>query len=217
MNQMNQINPALMGPKGQPGQGQPGQGQWQPGQGQPGQGQPGQGQSGQGQPGKGQPGQGQPGQGQSGQGQPGQQGQDTYILFFHENSNACQKLKPHIPKDKSIQVVNVEHLQTIPPSITSIPSLVINNNKILKGKEVFDYFTKSDEMEYINFSGKNTGFSFSNLDNDLVESTGTFSSIDNMEYTGVPTWEDKDSNEQLDMDRLQANRDEMMKNIQDKR
>ena len=85
--------------------------------------------------------------------------QDILILFFHNNSKACQKLKTHLPKDKPIQIINIEELQSIPPSITSIPSLVINNNKILKGKEVFDYFTKSDEMDYIDLSTKNSGFS----------------------------------------------------------
>ena len=143
------------------------------------------------------------------------QKQDLLILFFHENSKACQKLKAHLPKDKPIQIVNVEQLATIPPSITSIPSLVINNSKILKGKEVFDYFTKSDEMDYIDLSGKNSGCSFSLLDNDSIESNSAYSSIDNMEYSGVPTWNEEDiNNNTMDIDKFQIQRDEAIKGIQ---
>ena len=141
--------------------------------------------------------------------------ENTLILFFHEHSKACQKLKAHLPKDKSIQIVNIEQLPTIPPSITSIPSLVINNNKILKGKEVFDYFTKSDEMDYIDFSGKNSVPSYSLLDNDNIESNSTYSSIDNIEYSGVPTWNEEDNNNNnMDIDKYQIERDTVIKGIQ---
>jgi len=141
--------------------------------------------------------------------------QDTLILFFHENSKACQKLKAYLPKDKPLQIVNVEQLQTIPSSISSIPSLVINNNKILKGKEVFDYFTKSDEMDYIDLSTKNSGFSFSLLDNDSIEPNSMYSSINDMEYSGIPTWNEEDeNNNRMDIDKFQIQRDEAIKGIQ---
>lgn len=140
--------------------------------------------------------------------------QDTIILFYHENSKACQKLKAHLPKDKQIQIINIDQLATIPPSITSIPSLVINNNKILKGKEVFDYFTKTDEMDYIDLSGKNSGCSFSLLDNDKIESNSGYSSIDSMEYSGVPTWNENDESSNMDLDKYQLRRDEAIKGIQ---
>lgn len=140
---------------------------------------------------------------------------DNLILFFHEQSPACQKLKSLIPKDKNINIVNVEQLQSIPASITSIPSLVINNNKILKGKEVFDYFNKSEEMEYINFSGKGSSCGFSCIDDDTIQSNSAFSSIDNMEYTGVPSWSENDEQKSVDISKLQEERDNHMKIIQE--
>ena len=143
---------------------------------------------------------------------------DNLILFFHEQSKACQKLKEFIPKDKKIQIVDVSRVNNIPSSIKSIPTLVINNKEILSGKKVFDYFNKSDEIEYLNFSGKNSGFAFSSIDdNDVgsIESNTMFSSIDTPSISdGVPKWEDSDTKETLDIDKLQAERDSIFKAVQ---
>ena len=143
---------------------------------------------------------------------------DNLILFFHEQSKACQKLKEYIPKDKKIQIVDVSKVNNIPTSIKSIPTLVINNKEILSGKKVFDYFNKSDEIEYLNFSGKNSGFAFSSIDdNDVgsIESNTMFSSLDMPSISeGIPKWEDNDNKESLDIDKLQAERDIMFKPVQ---
>lgn len=143
---------------------------------------------------------------------------DNLILFFHEQSKACQKLKEFIPKDKKIQIVDVSRVNNIPSSIKSIPTLVINNKEILSGKKVFDYFNKSDEIEYLNFSGKNSGFGFSSInDNDVgsIESNTMFSSIDMPSISdGIPKWEENDTKEALDIDKLQAERDSMFKAVQ---
>lgn len=140
------------------------------------------------------------------------------ILFFHEQSKACQKLKEFIPKDKKIQIVDISKVNNIPSSIKSIPTLVINNKEILSGKKVFDYFNKSDEIEYLNFSGKNVGFAFSSIDDKEitnVESNAIFSSIDMPSISdGVPKWEENDNKESLDIDKLQAERDSMFKAVQ---
>ena len=140
---------------------------------------------------------------------------DSLILFFHENSTACQKLKEFLPKDKKIQIVDISTVNNIPSSIKSIPTLVINNKEILSGKKVFDYFNKTQDIEYLNFSSKNSGFAFSNInDNDLdnVESNALFSSIDTPSISeGVPKWEENDSKQTLDIDKLQAERDTMFK------
>ena len=147
-------------------------------------------------------------------------GNDNLILFFHEQSGACQKLKEFIPKDKKIQIVDVARVGNIPSSIKSIPTLVINNKEILTGKKVFDYFNKSDEIEYLNFTGKNSGFTFSSIDdNDMraIESNAIFSSIDTPSISeGVPKWEDGDTKQSLDIDKLQAERDSMFKAVQQK-
>ena len=145
-------------------------------------------------------------------------GNDNLILFFHEQSKACQKLKEYIPKDKKIQIVDVSRVNNIPSSIKSIPTLVVNNKEILSGKKVFDYFNKSDEIEYLNFSGKNSGFTFSSIDDNNVgniESNTMFSSIDMPSISdGIPKWEDSDTKEGLDIDKLQAERDTMFKAVQ---
>ena len=143
---------------------------------------------------------------------------DNLILFFHEQSKACQKLKEFIPKDKKIQIVDVSRVNNIPSSITSIPALVINNKDVLLGKKVFDYFNKSDEIEYLNFSGKNSSFGFSSIDDKEVgsiESNTMFSSLDMPSISeGVPKWEENESKEGLDLDKLQAERDSMFKAVQ---
>ncbi len=147
-----------------------------------------------------------------------QNNEDTLILFFHEQSKACQKLKEFIPKDKNIQIVDVARVNNLPPSIKSIPTLVINNKDILSGKKVFDYFNKSDEIEYLNFSNsKNSGFAFSSIDDNSanVESNTSFSSIDMPSISDwLPKWEDTDSKNMIDIDKLQAERDSMFKPVQ---
>ena len=188
------------------------------------------GQTGQGGP-VGQGGQGGP-VGQGGQGGPVGQGgqggsrghennvnqkQDTMILFFHPDSPACKKIIPLLPKDKHIEKVNVAQLATIPPSIVSIPSLVINNSKILKGKELFNFLNSSDDMEYIDLPFKSSGITYSSLsDSDTVESTHSFTGINNMEYNGVPSWSETDNEKSIDIDQYQKHRDEVMTNIQQK-
>lgn len=142
---------------------------------------------------------------------------DNLILFFHEQSKACQKLKEFIPKDKKIQFIDISRVNNIPPSIKSVPTLVINNKETLSGKQVFDYFNKTDEIEFLNLSKKNSGFAFSSLDNngENIDSNSIFSYIDMPSISdGVPKWEDNDSKESLDIDKLQAERDSMFKSVQ---
>ena len=145
------------------------------------------------------------------------QQEKSLILFYHENSQACQKLKQFLPKDKNIQMVNVSQVPNIPPVITSVPALIIDNSEVLLGKKVFDYFNKSDEMEYLNFSGKNSlsTFGFSTLDEDNnIESGSIFSSIDAPDMSqGIPEWVDTDDKKGLDLDRLQNEREEMAKSL----
>jgi hypothetical protein len=144
--------------------------------------------------------------------------EDILILFYHEESKACQKIKELIPKDTKIQLVDISRVNNIPASIKSVPTLVINQKEILAGKKAFDYFSKSDEMEYISFSGKNSGFSsFANIDDNEanIESNSMFSSINMPDInSGVPEWtESDDSKKTIDIDRLQADRAELIPQI----
>ena len=140
---------------------------------------------------------------------------NTLLLFYHEQSNACQKLREILPKDKNIQIVDISKVQNIPSSIKSIPTLVINNKDILVGKKVFDYFNKTDEIEYLNLLGKNTGFSYSTIDDEKnISSNTTFSSIDMPSISdGLPKWEENDSKDVIDIDKLQMERDTMFKGV----
>jgi hypothetical protein len=141
----------------------------------------------------------------------------TLILFYHEDSPACQKLKDLLPKDKQIQMVNISQVSNIPTSITSIPALVVNNKEVLLGKKVFDYFNKSDEIEYLNFSaGKNTNAGFSGIgDDDHINSGSMFSTIGNDSMSqGIPVWDDDDTDKpKLDLDKLQNERAETLKSV----
>jgi hypothetical protein len=138
------------------------------------------------------------------------------ILFYHNDSKACQKLFEIIPKNSNVNYVNIQNLQNIPSQITSIPTLIINNNEILSGKKVFNYFSKKDEMEYLSFNSKGNLFSFSSLDDDNIESNEMFSSLDAPDISqGVPEWKDDNSEKQtIDIDKLQAERDTMFKSVQ---
>ena len=145
---------------------------------------------------------------------------DTLILFYHEQSKPCQKLKEIIPKDKKIQFVNIAQVNNVPSSITSIPALVRNNKEVLLGKKVFDYFNKTDEIEYFGLSGKGGlgGFGFSS-----IEDTGSVDNMNSSMYSsldagsisdGVPTWEEQEGNkETVDIDKLQVERDSMFKAV----
>jgi len=140
----------------------------------------------------------------------------TLILFYHEDSPACQKLKDILPKDKQIQMVNISQVSNIPTSITSIPALVVNNKEVLLGKKVFDYFNKSDEIEYLNFSaGKNTNFGFSGIgDEDNINSGSMFSTIGEGSMSeGIPDWNDETEKKNLDLDKLQTERAETLKSV----
>ena len=146
--------------------------------------------------------------------------ENKLILFYHKESAACNKLFQIIPKEQTIQYVDIATINNIPPSIKSVPSLVINNSEILSGKKVFDYFGKTDEMEYIGFSCKGSGLcTFSNIDDSSnVESNSMFSSIDMPDMSsGVPKWDDNsDSPKTIDMDKLQAERASMFQKMDKK-
>jgi hypothetical protein len=141
---------------------------------------------------------------------------DVLILFYHEQSKPCQKLKEIIPKDKKIQMVDISRVNGLPSVITSIPALLINNKDVLLGKKVFDYFNKTDEMEYIQFGGKNNStFGFSSInDGDDVESNSMFSSIDGPSISdGVPSWNEDDSEKNLDIEQYRKDRESSFKPI----
>ena len=147
------------------------------------------------------------------------QEEKTLILFYHDSSPACQKLLKILPKEQKIQMVNVSQVSNIPSSITSIPALVVDNTQVLLGKKVFDFFNKTDEMEYLNFSqNKNSGVGFTMLDDVENDPSGSmFSSIDAESMTkGIPEWtsDDDKKGELLDLDRLQNERAEMIKTTQ---
>lgn len=144
---------------------------------------------------------------------------DTLILFYHEESKPCQKLKEFLPKDKKIQMVDISKVQNIPASIKSVPTLVVNNKDILSGKKVFEFFNKKDEIEYLTLSGKNSGFTFSSIDDNdssiTDNSTSLYSSLDMPSMSdGVPKWEDDNVDKGIDIDKLQSERDTMFKSIQ---
>jgi len=115
-------------------------------------------------------------------------------------------------------MVNVSQVSNIPSSITSIPALVVDNTQVLLGKKVFDFFSKTDEVEYLNFSqNKNSSVGFTMLDDDDNDASGSmFSSIDAESMTkGIPEWNtDDDKKGELDLDRLQNERAEMIKTTQ---
>tara|TARA_Y100000816_G_C25693399_1_gene366697 strand:+ start:26 stop:487 length:462 start_codon:yes stop_codon:yes gene_type:complete len=138
----------------------------------------------------------------------------SLILFYHPQSKACEKLKGVLKElsqelQKKMQFVNIDELQNIPPSITNIPALVINNKDVLLGKAVFDYFNKKDEMEFISFGNKHSGLiaNGSFLDSDNIESNSMFSSIDAPSISeGVPEFNDNDEGKSFDLNKLQEAR-----------
>jgi len=136
---------------------------------------------------------------------------DTLILFYHDQSPACIKLKELLtknPPEKTIKYVNISSIQEIPKAIISIPALIVNDKDLILGKKVFDYFQKSDDMEYIQFSSKNSGIisSFSSLEDDNVESGSMFSTLDAPCISkGVPEYNEENESK-LDLDKFTSER-----------
>ena len=122
------------------------------------------------------------------------------IIFYHPNSEACNKFKSILPKDKEYKFINVETLNIIPKEVDSVPCLIVDDNKIYKGKDAFDYFSRDNEMECISLCGKHSTCSYSVLENESsIESTEKFSTInDDGMLTGVPTYDENQSNKNLD-------------------
>lgn len=145
---------------------------------------------------------------------------ETLVLFFHEQSNACIKLREIMAKNKDklkdvkIQYADVSQINP-PKEITSIPALLVNGKEVLIGKKVFDYFTQEEEMEYLPMSGfKNSGSTFSNIDDDGdVGNHSGFSNIDAPNISdGIPEYSE-DKGAELSLDKLQAEREIDFKNL----
>lgn len=66
------------------------------------------------------------------------------ILFYHPNCRASQKLLSIIPNDYKIEKIDITQLQQIPPQLSQVPTGQIDN-KLMFGKELFDFFQKSSE------------------------------------------------------------------------
>jgi len=124
-------------------------------------------------------------------------------LFFHPESKACIKLRDIVSessKNKNIKYININNLQVIPDGIKSVPTLVIDNKKILSGKDVFDYFSKEEEYEFVGFQGKSNNnisslySSIDDSDNGNIDGT-LYSSLDSPGINdGVPTYEESETN-----------------------
>ena len=136
---------------------------------------------------------------------------DTLILFYHPESNPCKKLMDIIPKDKKINYINVMQVRELPNEITNIPSMVVNQKKILTGKDVFDYFQKNDDYMYVSLSnsklnGLENLYSTIDDDNNNVQSSNIFSSINGPSITDGLVEYKEEKNNILDIERLQAER-----------
>lgn len=144
---------------------------------------------------------------------------DTLILFFHPDSTPCKKLMNIIPKDKKIDYINVMQVRELPSEITNIPSLIVNQKKILSGKDVFDYFQKNDDYMYVSLSNsKLSGLEnlYSTIDdnnNNNVESSSIFSSINGPSITDGLAEYKEEKNNTLDLERLQTERAEEFQSI----
>lgn len=125
-------------------------------------------------------------------------------LFYHPESKACIKLRDIVSasdKSKNLKYININNLQVIPQGITSVPSLILNNNKVLSGKDVFDYFSKEDEFEFVGFQGKsnnNISSLYSSIDEDSNNSNiggSLFSSLNSPDMNeGIPKYEETETN-----------------------
>ena len=144
------------------------------------------------------------------------------LLFFHPQSKACIKLRDIVSKSKkneNLKFINIEDLNQIPPNISSVPALTLNN-KILMGKEVFDYFSKEDseEMGFIGFSGK-LGNSFANFYSSIEDDENNiqgsmFATIDGPSMNeGVPTYVEGDDKNGLKIEDITSQRANLDKEL----
>ena len=119
------------------------------------------------------------------------------LLFIHKSSEPCKKLIKLIPKDINMNVIDIEINPGIPKEITSVPAIIIDNKKLLLGKECFDLFTKENDLECVSFCTKGSSMCcYSDIDSDVLKSNQSFSIIDEKPMNdGVKEWkEENDSN-----------------------
>ena len=128
------------------------------------------------------------------------------IVFYHPNSEACNKFKNIIPKDTQVKFINIQTLQNIPSGVKSVPCLIVDDKNVYTGKDAFNYFSSKNELECISLCSKNSKCSFSTLTDDSVESNCEFSCIDQDSMSkGIPKYEEK-SNNQMNLDEFAKQR-----------
>ena len=76
--------------------------------------------------------------------------EEDIILFIHKMSKACNKLLPLIKEHNSnnLKIIDITQLNNLPSQITSIPALILKNETLLLGKDVFDYFTNDKNVYF---------------------------------------------------------------------
>lgn len=148
----------------------------------------------------------------------------THVLFLSEKCTFCRKLIDQIKTNEDVinefQIVNIHQIPKIPVYVKAVPSILVNRNDIITGKEVFEFVEKllnPPNLDPNAFEFQETNpFSFIESDG-LVESQKTFTYIDNAyndeplipEYTSTALEESKGSPNNIMEQLLEQRRNEI--------
>ena len=107
------------------------------------------------------------------------------------SNDLLQKLKSNEILHKSTTFININEMKTLPPFLKQTPTLVLNKENIIVGKDIIDFVNKSKESS-VNAFDDNGGFSFLGNEDSTFQSSTSFSDIN--ENISINTSEDEVNN-----------------------
>ena len=108
----------------------------------------------------------------------------THVLFLSDKCQFCRnlidKLKTNDAVISEFQIVNIHQIPKIPEYIKAVPSILVNRNDIIAGKEVFEFINKLVNPPDDNPNAFECGFGSGNYS--FIESDGLIESQKRFTY-----------------------------------
>lgn len=116
----------------------------------------------------------------------------SVILFYHPQCNACIKLFDILDESKITQYVNMYEEDVEGIHIQSVPTMLINNEKLITGKQCFDFFKKQQEPTCLSVNKSQCEYTELGQEDNVSSMVGVYSAIgdesgcDNVVHVDVP-------------------------------
>lgn len=126
----------------------------------------------------------------------------TFVIIYHPDCKASQRLIKMIPKDSSFKLHDIRTVQ-IPPTIKSVPA-GIYESEVITGKQLFERVEKMlNGPESVDIFGKQMAGFINNSSNFTLNSNFTPLNNGTDGFSGVPTY---DESQQKSLDILKMER-----------